>query len=618
MLILTALAYFVYYGALAYTYLTLLWRRGDQYPSQPSAPPADPNDPAASAGGGSWSWLGALFSPIGDSAITVLDRTPPLSFEARPASFGRKITEDEGALVGYLIPLDAFAASPDEGNACEGTRVRDGYTIPEESESWIALVQRGGCGFSNKVLTAQNFGARAVVVGNSEPDLDAGERDTLVQMYAPGNSGVNVTIPSTFVTFATHTRLLHLINHSNTTTSGYRTLSLAMLPEMGGWEWYSPVLTFLALLLLPSLLTLLTLVLHRVRVARARRADRAPEDVVFALPWRVWGERGLLGDGDDTADGVEKPDDSAAAGGMSVVGSEGTVPPANVASTSRTASPTRTDPARVLLPASPSSINRPLDLEANERTPLVAASTSRMVTDFTRAGPPPSWFASQTQCAICLGDFERGDRVRILPCRHVFHLDEVDAWLIGRKKVCPICKSDVTAHLRALQAAQEPGWKRALRRAWNAIPTLPVPFDDEPPPAQADAEAGLHATSGASAAGYGAAGTTSRTPASDHTSPPQSQPRDDEERWLSISERLARREARETAAREGRTVRPGEADARQQEQAAEEWAHGDGGDEQRHNGHESRDGGGHQDHDHGPGHQHEQRETTNERHGGAS
>jgi hypothetical protein len=196
---------------------------------------------------------------------------------------------------------------------------------------------------------------------------------------------------------------------------------------------------------------------------------------VFALPWRVWGERGLLGDGDDDSDaGFEKPDDApaglgraSATGGISVVGSvaivhnpgehdhcgvlgntSGTRPDP---STSRAASPI--DPARVLLPASPTSVHR-FELGVNERTPLraaeVAASTSRLgeliassfysgdyslvfashlciapgtvgdhmhpVTDFTRAGSPPAWFASQTQCAICLGDFERGDRVSMF-CR---------------------------------------------------------------------------------------------------------------------------------------------------------------------------------------------------------
>jgi hypothetical protein len=39
--------------------------------------------------------------------------------------------------------------------------------------------------------------------------------------------------------------------------------------------------------------------------------------------------------------------------------------------------------------------------------------------------PRPAWFDSQTECAICLCDFEVGDRVRVLPCGHIFHLGEL-------------------------------------------------------------------------------------------------------------------------------------------------------------------------------------------------
>lgn len=47
----------------------------------------------------------------------------------------------------------------------------------------------------------------------------------------------------------------------------------------------------------------------------------------------------------------------------------------------------------------------------------------------------PPWFDSQTECAICLNDFVKGDRVRLLPCKHIFHMAEVDEWLIHRKKL---------------------------------------------------------------------------------------------------------------------------------------------------------------------------------------
>lgn len=47
----------------------------------------------------------------------------------------------------------------------------------------------------------------------------------------------------------------------------------------------------------------------------------------------------------------------------------------------------------------------------------------------------PVWFNTQVECAICLDEFVKGDRVRVLPCKHIFHLDEVDEWLIQLKKL---------------------------------------------------------------------------------------------------------------------------------------------------------------------------------------
>jgi len=45
------------------------------------------------------------------------------------------------------------------------------------------------------------------------------------------------------------------------------------------------------------------------------------------------------------------------------------------------------------------------------------------------------WFEAQLECAICLSEFAKGDKVRVLPCHHIFHVEEVDEWLIHRKKL---------------------------------------------------------------------------------------------------------------------------------------------------------------------------------------
>jgi len=104
----------------------------------------------------------------------------------------------------------------------------------------------------------------------------------------------------------------------------------------------------------------------------------------------------------------------------------------------------------------PPSLTPPLP---PKKTPLHHNQLQRPPSD---DGDRPAWFASQLECAICLSQFEVGDRVRLLPCGHIFHLQEVDEWLIRQRKVvcvtvfsevmhcqpataqCPVCKMDVT------------------------------------------------------------------------------------------------------------------------------------------------------------------------------
>ncbi len=166
--------------------------------------------------------------------------------------------------------------------------------------------------------------------------------------------------------------------------NGIRTLTPSKYAPVSLTIGSRPIITFIIILLLPSILTFLTLLVHRVRAARAAQRDRAPEDIVHNLPWQVW-----------TGKGWEKH--------------EGTYAPAK-------------------------DISPPPDLERGIADPEdTRASTSR-----PPAIHPHQWFEDQAECAICLSEFAKGDKVRVLPCHHIFHLDEVDEWLIQRKKLVSI------------------------------------------------------------------------------------------------------------------------------------------------------------------------------------
>jgi len=48
----------------------------------------------------------------------------------------------------------------------------------------------------------------------------------------------------------------------------------------------------------------------------------------------------------------------------------------------------------------------------------------------------------ETNCAVCLSEFDWGDALRRLPCGHHFHKLCIDKWL-KRNKVCPLCLQDI-------------------------------------------------------------------------------------------------------------------------------------------------------------------------------
>ena len=47
--------------------------------------------------------------------------------------------------------------------------------------------------------------------------------------------------------------------------------------------------------------------------------------------------------------------------------------------------------------------------------------------------------ANSISCSVCLEGISVGERARILPCMHQFHVDCIDTWLKMHAS-CPVCK----------------------------------------------------------------------------------------------------------------------------------------------------------------------------------
>lgn len=59
-------------------------------------------------------------------------------------------------------------------------------------------------------------------------------------------------------------------------------------------------------------------------------------------------------------------------------------------------------------------------------------------------------------CAICFADYEVGDHLRLLPCRHPFHSSCVDPYLLCHSTRCPLCRLDLAASTSPEPAAKPP------------------------------------------------------------------------------------------------------------------------------------------------------------------
>ncbi|KAF2868794.1 hypothetical protein BDV95DRAFT_123478 [Massariosphaeria phaeospora] len=102
-------------------------------------------------------------------------------------------------------------------------------------------------------------------------------------------------------------------------------------------------------------------------------------------------------------------------------------------------------------PASDVEKTSPL-VAQNMPSPAIQAETGSKSSPFTRRTLAPDVPTQpntlpglfQPTCPICLDDFEPNEtQVRELPCRHIYHPDCIDPFLLNNSSLCPLCKSSV-------------------------------------------------------------------------------------------------------------------------------------------------------------------------------
>ncbi|KAF9913000.1 hypothetical protein EC991_005868 [Linnemannia zychae] len=81
-------------------------------------------------------------------------------------------------------------------------------------------------------------------------------------------------------------------------------------------------------------------------------------------------------------------------------------------------------------------------------TTLTTSTDGSTTTSSTGGGPARSKRAGKQRkrrydpCAICLEEYEVGDQLRELPCKHFFHAQCIDPWFKDVHGICPVCKRD--------------------------------------------------------------------------------------------------------------------------------------------------------------------------------
>ncbi|KAJ2850216.1 hypothetical protein IWW36_002066 [Coemansia brasiliensis] len=207
--------------------------------------------------------IGPSMIRVAQASVVVVSTNA--TFEDRSAMFGSHLGDD--GLVGKLLMIEDI--DPENIDGCRPLATQMDFT-----ESWIMLVERGNCGFVDKIRNMQASGAAAVLVGDPWYDLP-------ITMYASGDTS-DVHIPSSFIARREY--------------NGLREAALSAIDEgplkikLVRNEYYElPFLDVLFITILsPMLMMAFIYVLYRLRLRQHRLRDLAPADVVNSLPIKTF------------------------------------------------------------------------------------------------------------------------------------------------------------------------------------------------------------------------------------------------------------------------------------------------------------------------------------------
>lgn len=304
------------------------------------------------------------------------------------------------------------------------------------------------------MLWAQEAGAEAVILADSSVD-DGGARDdrALLTPWAPdAQQGTLVRIPSVFVARASYHAILDAFRDAQRQVFAQdlpRPLKVHLTAPTPSALPSSPLFDLLLVLLfLPSLLTLGTVILARIAEWRRVRAERAPERAVQQLRVITWGRDALPEKAKPTVD-----EDAVEAGEQTPLLSSN-------ASTSATTAP----------PSPRPFLDRFRVAKRNDSTqPRMSHnfSSTSLNSPSEDAAEDASTEEDPIVCAICISAFNKGDKVLVLPCGHLYHQDEVTEWLTGFSRLVRFRRCRLLT-LSMLTRGAVPHLSRLYRRACSA------------------------------------------------------------------------------------------------------------------------------------------------------